>query len=106
MSHCRRPTNLPLAGAIIVAWDINNASLSKTKKLVEQTGAKCYTYNVDVTDRHKVYETARIIREDIGLNNGIYMLINNAGIVIGEHRSSMIEHQASNCFRRGSMVFE
>ena len=77
-------TNKPhsLLGATIVAWDINDASLAKTKKLVEQAGSKCFTYNVDVTDRAKVYETASLVKLDVGM---VYMLINNAGIVIGEH---------------------
>lgn len=69
-------------GAIIVAWDLNEKSLSKTKKLVEEAGSKCHTFKVDVTDRHKVYETAAKVKQEIGF---VSMLINNAGIVIGKN---------------------
>lgn len=53
-------------GGIIVAWDLNEKSLAKTKKLVEDAGSKCYTHKVDVTDRFKVYETAQKIKQEIG----------------------------------------
>jgi len=68
-------------GAIIVAWDINDQGLNSTKKLVEKNGSKCTTYNVDVTDRHRVYEVAKQIKQEVGT---VYILINNAGVVIGK----------------------
>lgn len=69
-------------GAIIVAWDISDSALNKTKKLVEQNGSKCFTFNVDVTDRKKVYETATKVKQDVGV---VYILVNNAGIVFGKN---------------------
>ena len=68
-------------GAIIVAWDINEQGLNKTKRLVELNGSKCYVYNVDVTDRQRVYEAAQNVKREVG---DTYILINNAGIVIGK----------------------
>ena len=68
-------------GAIIVAWDINDIGLNKTKKLVEQANSKCFTYNVDISNREKVYETAAKVKKEAG---SVFMLINNAGIVIGK----------------------
>lgn len=69
-------------GAIIVAWDINQAGLDKTKQLVEENGSKCFTYVVDVSNRSAVYETANRVKQDVGF---VYMLVNNAGIVIGKN---------------------
>lgn len=63
-------------GAIIVAWDINDAGLQKTKRLVEENGSKCFIYNVDVSDKNKIYEAAEKVKQEVGT---VYMLINNAG---------------------------
>lgn len=49
--------------------------------LVEKNGSKCYTYNVDVSSRHNIYNAAEKVKNEVGT---VYMLINNAGIVNGE----------------------
>ena len=69
-------------GAKIVAWDINDDGLKRTKQLVEEAGSKCFTYNVDISDRLKIYEAAQKVKQEVGI---VYMLINNAGIVIGKY---------------------
>jgi len=68
-------------GAIIVAWDINETNLNKTKKLVEETGSKCFNYIVDVSKKSNIYEASKKVREEVGF---VFMLINNAGIVTGK----------------------
>lgn len=83
-------------GAVIVAWDINDESLNKTKKLVEEVGARCHCYNVDVTNRQQVYDVARRVREDIGRT---YILINNAGIVIGKDLLKLEDDEIMSKYR-------
>lgn len=68
-------------GAKIVAWDINEAGLAKTKQLVEATGGRCFTYKVDVSNRQRIYETADRVKQEAGT---VYMVVNNAGIVSGK----------------------
>jgi all-trans-retinol dehydrogenase (NAD+) len=64
-------------GASVVLWDVNREGLEKVKGEITAKGAACATYVVDVTDREKVYATAKAVgRVDI--------LVNNAGIVTGK----------------------
>eukprot|EP00672_Neobodo_designis_P028698 CAMPEP_0174828872 /NCGR_PEP_ID=MMETSP1114-20130205/1582_1 /TAXON_ID=312471 /ORGANISM="Neobodo designis, Strain CCAP 1951/1" /LENGTH=292 /DNA_ID=CAMNT_0016062599 /DNA_START=27 /DNA_END=905 /DNA_ORIENTATION=+ len=64
-------------GASIVLWDLNKEGLEKVQGEITAKGAKCSTYVVDVTDREKVYSTARAVGK-------VDILINNAGIVTGK----------------------
>ena len=50
--------------------------------LFEASGGKAHSFQLDVTDRKKVYSLAEKIRETIG---EVSMLINNAGIVTGRN---------------------
>lgn len=74
---CLRLANL---GAIVVVWDINQASMEETVKLVRAAGGTCYGYVCDLCDREDIYNKARIIEEEIGK---VSILINNAGFVTG-----------------------
>lgn len=67
-------------GAIVVVWDINEAGIDETVKLVRAAGGTCYGYVCDLCDRADIYEKAKAIREKIGK---VTILINNAGIVTG-----------------------
>ncbi|XP_057308820.1 short-chain dehydrogenase/reductase family 16C member 6-like [Hydractinia symbiolongicarpus] len=69
-------------GATVICTDINESSAKETASLVKAKGGNAYSYRLDVTDRHKVYELADRIREEIG---DVTMLVNNAGIVTGKH---------------------
>ena len=44
-------------------------------------GGKAYSYQLDVTDRLKVYALAEQIKREVG---DVIMLVNNAGIVTGK----------------------
>lgn len=70
------------AGAHIVVWDIRHALMDETKKAVAEAApsAKCVCYEVDVTNRAVVYETARKVRAEVGK---VDVLVNNAGVVTG-----------------------
>lgn len=67
-------------GAKLIIWDIQDKVLEKEKEFYKKAGIEAYMYNVDVTDREKVYKTVSEIEQNIGK---IDILVNNAGIVIG-----------------------
>jgi butyryl-CoA dehydrogenase len=72
---------LAAAGAKVLLSDRNGASLSETKGLIEATGGSVHTYIVDVSVKQQVYAfAAEVLRE----YQYIDVLINNAGIAIGE----------------------
>ena len=64
----------------IVLWDINTQALNETKRELETLGARVWTYEVDVTNRAKVYSTADKVKSEVG---HVTYLVNNAGIVSG-----------------------
>lgn len=64
----------------LVLWDINEEQLAEAKDVIEGFGAEVFTYVIDITDRDKVRETAKKVKEDVG---HIDILVNNAGIVRG-----------------------
>eukprot|EP01064_Diplonema_japonicum_P003735 TRINITY_DN1242_c0_g1_i1.p1 TRINITY_DN1242_c0_g1~~TRINITY_DN1242_c0_g1_i1.p1 ORF type:complete len:314 (+),score=79.14 TRINITY_DN1242_c0_g1_i1:48-989(+) len=61
-------------GAEVILWDVNEAGLTKVKGEIT---TKCSTHLVDVTDRERVYEVAKLVGD-------IDVLVNNAGIVTGK----------------------
>lgn len=65
--------------ALVVAWDIDSQRLENLK---EDAGSdKLFTYQVDLTDREAIYDTAEKVKAEAGL---VDILINNAGIVSGK----------------------
>lgn len=74
-------------GATVVIWDLNPTGLEETTKMVEEMRSKkdkvgkCYHYQVDISDRFKVYAAAERVRREVG---DVSILINNAGIVTGK----------------------
>jgi len=70
----------------LVLWDINDAGLEETKSIVEGSrynGVRAWVYNVDVTLRNQVYETATRVKQDLSSSSFVTYLINNAGVVAG-----------------------
>lgn len=74
-------------GAKVIIWDLNLAGLEETVKMIEELRSKkenvgkCHYYQVDISDRYKVYATAERIKQEIGT---VTILVNNAGIVSGK----------------------
>jgi len=64
-------------GARLVLLDINNDSLLKAKKEIEEIGGKVLTYRVDISDREEVNKIAPKILNEVGT---VDVLVNNAGI--------------------------
>lgn len=67
--------------ARVVIWDINEAGNSRTAKDIQGQGGEVHAYTVDVTKKEKVYETAAKVQSEVGK---VDILINNAGILVGE----------------------
>ncbi|GFT12708.1 hypothetical protein NPIL_598431 [Nephila pilipes] len=66
--------------AVVVLLDINRTGLNETRNLMS-TDSKVFLYECDVSNRHKVYEVAELIKAEVGK---VDILVNNAGIVNGK----------------------
>lgn len=82
-------------GCTLVLWDINNKSNEETAEEVAKTGAKAYTYSVDVSSREEIYKAAKKTQEQVG---DVTMLINNAGIVTGKKLLDAPDHLIQKTF--------
>ncbi|XP_056130875.1 retinol dehydrogenase 10-like [Lampris incognitus] len=67
-------------GAHLVLWDCDAGANERTAELARKHGVEVYTYTVDLSRRHSVYETADRVRRDAG---DVTILVNNAGVVAG-----------------------
>ncbi|MBC8277810.1 MAG: SDR family oxidoreductase [FCB group bacterium] len=65
--------------ATVVAWDVDAERLDNLKQ--DSGSDKLFTYQVDLTDRDSIYDTAEKVKAEAGL---VDVLINNAGIVSGK----------------------
>jgi NAD(P)-dependent dehydrogenase (short-subunit alcohol dehydrogenase family) len=68
-------------GATVLISDYNEAALAETSKLIADSGGKYKAYKVDVGVKEEVYAFAEKVLAEYGF---IDLLINNAGIAIGE----------------------
>lgn len=74
-------------GSTVVIWDLNQAGLEETTKMIEEMRSKkdkvgkCYHFQVDISDRFKVYAAAERVKREVG---DVSILVNNAGIVTGK----------------------
>jgi len=82
-------------GSTVVIWDINEAGISETIKLVEGIGGKVCGYVCNVADREDVYKVAKRVAEEVG---EVTMLINNAGIVSGNLFLKTPDHMIQKTF--------
>ncbi|XP_062324613.1 retinol dehydrogenase 10-like [Osmerus eperlanus] len=67
-------------GAHLVLWDCNADANEHTAKLARELGVKVHTYTVDLARRQNIYETAELVRREVG---DVTMVVNNAGVVAG-----------------------
>jgi len=68
-------------GATVLLSDKNEAGLNETKSLAESGKGTCKTYLVDVGEMNQVYAFAKQVLDEFKY---IDVLINNAGMAIGE----------------------
>ena len=64
-------------GALILAADLDHAGLKTLREELERGGARCHLFQLDVSDRAAVEETARAVEEEFGTPD---VLINVAGV--------------------------
>ena len=67
--------------AKVIIWDINQESIDDTLSEFSDKG-KVYGYNVDVSNVEQIQETAKKVKQEIGV---VDVLINNAGIIVGKY---------------------
>lgn len=67
-------------GAEVVATDLDEGNLDETRKAVEETGAICRTYRLDVTDEREIASVRDALHRGTGT---VDILVNNAGVVFG-----------------------
>lgn len=70
--------NFARLNARVVIWDVNREAINATADALKTEGFECAGYIVDISDRTKVYEAAKKVKEEIGK---VDILVNNAGIV-------------------------
>ncbi|MFN8195368.1 MAG: SDR family oxidoreductase [Nocardioidaceae bacterium] len=66
----------------VVLWDVDEKALTATAAELEHQGAHVRADVVDVSDRARVTAVAEAVLEDVGT---IGVLVNNAGVVRGNH---------------------
>ncbi|RLN20354.1 hypothetical protein BBJ28_00013695 [Nothophytophthora sp. Chile5] len=79
-------------GAVVLVWDLHADLGGELVREIEALGGRARFYEMDVTDRTKVYAAGKEIVDEFG---GVDILVNNAGIVGGkpvlESGDAMIE---------------
>lgn len=88
-------------GARIVIWDINPEHLAKVSEELTRAGREVFGYQVDVSDREKVYDAARRTLDEAG---PVHILINNAGIVSGKPFIECSDEQIERTIRVNTMA--
>lgn len=76
---------LAAAGAKIVVTDINPTNARATAAMIADAGGQAHDYALDVTDVDGCEQLAHSVENDVGQ---IDLLVNNAGIIIGENSES------------------
>ncbi len=68
----------PRLGASVVCWDINPTTCEKTKREIESSGGKAWSFVCDVSNREAVAKAAEETRFKAGF---VSILVNNAGVM-------------------------
>lgn len=74
--------------AKVIIWDINSKGVEDTISELNHLGSIA-GYTVDVSNLEQIQETARKVKDDVG---SIDVLINNAGIIVGEYFHNHTTH--------------
>ena len=67
--------------AKVIIWDINQESIAETISEFSHLG-NVVGYNVDVANVEQIQETAKKVKQEIGI---VDVVINNAGIIVGKY---------------------
>jgi len=71
---------LAQAGADVIAVDIDEGGLERTRDIVSGAGRRCFTRRVDVSDRTEMEALAEWVFAEVGR---VDILVNNAGVGVG-----------------------
>lgn len=88
-------------GAKVIIWDLNQAGLEETAKMIEELRSKkenvgkCHYYQVDISKRANIYAAAERIKQEIG---DVTIVVNNAGIVTGKRFLECSDEQIIRTF--------
>lgn len=82
-------------GATVVLWDINEANLEETAKIIAAKGAPVHTAIVNVSDRKAVFAAVASLKASVGK---IDILVNNAGVVSAAPIDELTEGQIRRTF--------
>lgn len=76
-----RALSLDLArrGAAVAIADVNESGLQETAALVQQTGGRCSTHVVNVSDEERV---KAFVDEVVSTHGAAHLVINNAGVAL------------------------
>lgn len=103
-------------GSKLILWDIDKVGLNETKGLVQIEYDKitihkevldcfCLTYLVDVSDKKKIKDAAKLVYDDLNKNKAanepdrfVTVLINNAGILNGLMLHELSDEQIEKTF--------
>ncbi|KHJ95161.1 oxidoreductase, short chain dehydrogenase/reductase family protein [Oesophagostomum dentatum] len=69
---------LATTGCRLVLWDIDTKGNEETKRLCEELGAETHTYDIDMSDRQAIYDSASAVIREVG---DVDIVVNNAGIL-------------------------
>eukprot|EP01138_Halocafeteria_seosinensis_P010952 gb/GECG01011186.1/.p1 GENE.gb/GECG01011186.1/~~gb/GECG01011186.1/.p1 ORF type:complete len:332 (+),score=16.36 gb/GECG01011186.1/:1-996(+) len=82
-------------GAKLALVDLNFDSVEQTAVEARHFGATARAYQLDVTDRQRVYDMADTIQQEVG---PVDILVNNAGIVSGKRLLENTDESISKTF--------
>lgn len=68
------------AGAELVLTDLDEAQLAAAASSIEESGGRCRSYRLNVTDEAEILAVRSRLHDDLGQ---IDVLVNNAGVVFG-----------------------
>ena len=72
-------------GCKVIVWDVSSDGMDKTVQMFREhklDTSKIFCYKVNLCDRNSIYETAKRVKDDVGI---VDILINNAGVVTGKN---------------------
>jgi len=94
-------TKLADAGARLVLWDIDQASLDRAKAELTSAGYEAHVYQCDLASREDI---AAVAKQTLAESGPIDILINNAGIVSGKNLLDISDREIQQTFQVNTLA--